>query len=523
MEESASLENMISAARSIRDVLRTDPHRPRYHLIPPEGFFNDPNGALFWKGRYHLFYLARTPIPEPSGGGRTRWVEVWDHASSADMLHWVFHGPAIRPATDGSTPRGIYSGGAVRGAPEPTLIYHVPGQGTCVAVSSDDELSTWSPLSENPVVPIPAEPTEYVVFDPCAWRETDGYYALIGNKNHRPGHDGDSTSIFRSPDLRSWEYLGPFYRSSREWTEEMEDCACPDFFPLGERHMLLMHGHRPYFQCHYYLGRYEGHRFHPEEHGRMNWPGGQLSAPETLLDDRGRRIMFGWIREARSDRGAAHWTQSGWASVVSLPRVLSLNSDGRLCVEPVEELKRLRTNHRRFRDLVLEPEELSHLASAGRHTALASGDCLEIAAQFDPGEATQVGLAVRCSPDFEEHTPIVVDLVREVLRVELGHASLDSAVSYPRRGRQDAEALPPGQRTVDAQEAPLRLHRRTPMELRVFLDRSVLEVFVNREQCLTQRIYPTRSDSLQVFPVSRGGRGRATQIDVWDMHPTAPW
>ncbi|MBC8236426.1 hypothetical protein H8E77_43320 [bacterium] len=72
-----------------------------------------------------------------------------------------------------------------------------------------------------------------------------------------------------------WEYLGPFYKSDRRWTDEVEYCACPDFFPLGDKHMLLIHGHRPYGQAHYYLGRYEKEQFYPELHGRMNWPGGQ--------------------------------------------------------------------------------------------------------------------------------------------------------------------------------------------------------------------------------------------------------
>jgi sucrose-6-phosphate hydrolase SacC (GH32 family) len=288
-----------------------------------------------------------------------------------------------------------------------------------------------------------------------------------------------------------------------------------------------MHGHRPYFQCHYYLGRYEGHRFLPEEHGRMNWPGGQLSAPETLLDDRGRRIMFGWIHEAQSEPGVPLWTHSGWASVMSLPRVLSLGSGGHLCIEPAEELARLRTNHRCVRDLVVEPDGDTGGTGAGvardASPVVASGDCLEIAVRLEPGEATQVGLAVRCSPDGEEATPIVIDLQRKILRVELGRASLSSRVQYPRYGRRDAESLPPEKRTVDAQEAPLRLDCSGPVELRVFVDRSVLEVFVNREQCVTQRIYPTRADSLGVVLVARGGRARAAKIDVWDMHPTVPW
>lgn len=72
---------------------------------------------------------------------------------------------------------------------------------------------------------------ECAIFDPCAWKENDTYYALIGNKNYREGYEGDSTSLFCSKDLKDWEYIGPFYESDRRWTEEVEDCACPDFFP----------------------------------------------------------------------------------------------------------------------------------------------------------------------------------------------------------------------------------------------------------------------------------------------------
>src|SRR5262249_5092456 len=195
----------IRAARELRELLWADPHRPRYHLVPPEGFFNDANGALFWNGRTHLFYLARSPIPDPERPGEETWVEVWDHVSSRDLLHWTFHPPAIRPALDGSTPRGIYSGGASANAPRPTLISHVPCEGTCIATSADEELAHWTPLPQNPVIPIPREPREYVVFDPCAWYEDGTYYALIGNRNARAGHEGDCTNLFRSADLVEWE------------------------------------------------------------------------------------------------------------------------------------------------------------------------------------------------------------------------------------------------------------------------------------------------------------------------------
>ena len=155
---------------------------------------------------------------------------------------------AVWRRPDETTSRGIY-----RGA--------VQGQGTCIAVAEDDDLVESRELPQNPVIPLHREGDEFVVFDPAGWYEEEAhslrdttshdsrssgvdrgptssghgtYCALIGNKNRRPGYEGDCTSLFTSPDLVHWEYQGPFYRSRREWTLEAEDAACPDFFPIGK-------------------------------------------------------------------------------------------------------------------------------------------------------------------------------------------------------------------------------------------------------------------------------------------------
>ena len=383
-EPRPDIRELIRSARQIRELIWQDPHRPRYHLTPPEGFFNDPNGALFWNGRYHLFYLAREPIPHPGRPGDELWVAVWDHVSSRDLVHWIQHPPAIRPKPDGSTPRGIYSGGAIKNAPRPALIYHVPEQGTCIAVAEDDDLIEWRELPQNPVIPLHRDSDEYVVFDPAAWYEESGqgtgqgtYCALIGNRNRRPGYEGDCSSLFTSPDLIHWEYQGPFYRSRREWTLAAEDAACPDFFPIGDCHMLLMHCHRPYRNTtHYYLGSYRNRRFAPQRHGRMSWIGGQLSAPESLIDDRGRNIMFGWMADFRPGAAALFGYEStaetkpeernllAWASVVSLPRVLSLADDGTLAIAPAPELEALRLRPRRVQEVRIRGGPRGH---AERH------------------------------------------------------------------------------------------------------------------------------------------------------------
>ncbi len=493
------LHEQIGTARELREYLAKDPHRPRYHLLPPDGFFNDANCTLFWNGRCHVFYLGR--MPNPNG---TEWLPVLDHASSCDLLHWVHHPPAIKPETDGSMPRGIYSGDAIENAPVPTFIYHVPGQGTCIATSEDEDLIHWTPSPANPVIPIPDEPQEYHVFDPCAWYEDGTYYALIGNKNSRPGYEGDSTSLFRSTDCVTWEYCGPFYKSSRKWTDVVEDCACPDFFPLQDTHMLLMHGHRPYGMAHYYLGRYEDNRFYPERHGRMNWQGGQLSGPETLRDDKGRRLFFGWIREARP------WEKHGWASVMTLPRLLSLGDDGDLRIHPVPELQTLRTRHYYHGETRLTADTDIPLDAL-------TGDCLELYVQMTPHDATACGVKVRRAPNGDEETCILYDATAGSVTVDLTKSSLDAEVTYPRLTPQDADGGTP---YTDSQVAPFTLADGEVLTLHIFLDRSVLEIFVNNRICLTQRIYPTRPDSLGVSLFADSSAAHLNSLNAWTLTAT---
>ncbi|MDQ3813264.1 MAG: glycoside hydrolase family 32 protein [Armatimonadota bacterium] len=511
--EGLTLADQLRATRELRQRLWNDPHRPRYHLMPPEASWNDINGTIYWKGRYHVFFLGRLAPDRDtilSGQDTMNAREAWLHASSRDLVHWIHHPPAMVPTFDGSMPHGLYSGDAIAGAPVPTLIYHVPGQGTCISTAEDDELIRWKPHPKNPVITPASAPPEAVIFDPMAWKEGDIYYALVGNKNKTPGYEGDSTSLFRSRDLVQWEYRGPFYKSERHWTEEYEDCACPDFFPLGNKHMLLMHTHTPINTCQYYIGLWdkEKERFFPEVHGRMSWPGGNLSAPETLLDDKGRRIFWGWISEAKGN--------IGWASVATLPRILSLGDDGTLRIAPAPELEVLRFNHRQRANLTVADE----LKLDDVH-----GDCLELSAVIEPGDAKEFGIKVRCSPDGAEQTPIVCTPQTGTLKTELAKSTLDPQVKYPRGKKPFAEArnIPEAERLTQEQVAPFTLKPGEPLRLRVFLDRSVLEVYANERQCLTQRIYPTRPDSLGVSLFARGGSVKVKSLDAWDISPTNSW
>ncbi|MBI4531618.1 MAG: glycoside hydrolase family 32 protein [Candidatus Latescibacteria bacterium] len=493
-------EKLIRCAQELREQFQQDPHRPVYHFLPPWAWMNDINGALFWQGRYHIFYQHN---PD---GAYWKWIR-WGHASSTDLVHWTHHPIALTPTPDGPDREGCFSGGAVVQGGVPTLIYHGVPEGTCIATCQEMDLIHWTTFDGNPVIPVPkpGEPDygRYRVYDPCAWQQGDSWYALCGS--HDPS-GGDTAYLFRSSELIHWEYLHPFYTSDRRWTETDEDCAVPNFFPLGDRHMLLFCSHLQGTQ--YYLGRYEGDRFYPEDHARMSWPGGHLGGGITMLDGQGRRLFFDWVREASDTE-----TQriAGWSGVMTLPRVISLDTDGRLRMTPVPELEVLRLRHRRR-------EQIRLLADSERTLDEMRGTCLELLLEIEPEDARELGVKVRCSPDGAEETVIVYTPEAKTLKIEVGKSSLDKRVHYYYyRNHGALERLPHEKRMVQAQEAPFELRGGESLKLRIFLDRSVLEVFANERQCVTQRIYPARSDSLGVALFSRGGSVNVRSVDAWDV------
>lgn len=503
-DEIKRTEENIRGAQELREKFQNDPHRPAYHFTPPWAWMNDINGPLFWNGRYHLFYQHN-----PNGAYRKLLASEparmrWGHASSTDLVHWTHHPIALSPTPGGPDEGGCNSGGVVVNNGVATFIYWGDPGGLCLATSDDPELIRWTKHPANPVLPNPEPGDPYLVHDPCAWKHGDLWYALCGSRDPA---GRDIAYLFKSPDMVHWEYLHPFYESNPRWTEDGEDCAVPDFFPLGDRHMLLFCSHLMGTQ--YYLGRYENDRFFPEVHARMSWAGGLLGGGFTMLDEKGRRLFFDWIREVRTPEAER---TSGWSGVMTLPRILSLAEDGSLAIEPVPELEVLRLNHRRHENILLTADSELPLDDV-------RGDRLELAVEVDAGDGRAFGVKVRCSPGGEEQTTIVLDPGAKTLRVEIEKSSLDQSIRHLHY--RWAKELPDGTLTVDAQSAPFALADGESLELRIFIDRSVLEVFANGRQCVTQRIHPTRSDSLGVVLFSRGRSVNVKSVDAWDMAATA--
>ena len=111
-----------------------------------------------------------------------------------------------------------------------------------------------------------------------------------------------------------------------------------------------------------------------------------------------------------------------WASVMTIPRLLSLAEDGTLRIEPVPELKALRTNPRHWADIQLTPDAEMHIEAV-------RGDCLELLVQIEPGTATEFGVKVWRSPDGTEETAISCLPGRGILKIDFSKSTLDDKVN----------------------------------------------------------------------------------------------
>ena len=484
-------DEALARFRESRQRLSSDPYRPMYHFSPPESVMNDPNGLCQWQGRYHLFYQFL-----PKGGNRFHW----GHTVSDDLIHWRDLPVALYPTSE----HQCFSGQTLVEPNRVIAIYHGTRSGNAIATASDPLLLNWQKHPNNPVIPIvPVDDMGYPyrVFDPCIWKEEDGYYALSGTyKDGAFKTDCRAVDhLFRSPDLAEWEHLGALIEGGF-YTEPGEDGAVPVFWPIGQgKHMLLYFSHKRAAQ--YYVGDYDRatHTLIPDYHGRMNdaaLNAGNLHAPSATIDDSGRFVAIFNVKECKES--------ADWKDVMTLPRHLSLNEDSSLRIEPVAEVASLRFDHQH-----VEALDIPANGEVAVHNV--NGKVIEIEAVLDPGEAREVGLCVLRSPDGSEQTRISYFrnadtwLGISALQVDVSAASL----------RADVFARTP-------EVLPISLEEGEPLRLRIFVDRSIVEVFANGRQCLTVRAYPEREDSSGVSLFARGSAARLISLDCWQMRTIWP-
>ncbi|MEK1844535.1 MAG: GH32 C-terminal domain-containing protein, partial [Pseudomonas sp.] len=323
--------------------------------------------------------------------------------------------------------------------------------------------------------------------DPKVWQEDDFWYLIAGA---RLG-DKPLLPLYRSTDLHTWEFLD-YVSSGSEGDGYMWEC--PDLFRLNGRDVLLYspQGMQPEgyerlnkYQTGYRVGRldsqwhFSGGPFIELDNGH------DFYAAQTLLAADGRRLVWAWLDmwESPMPSQAHHW-----CGMLGVPRELELHAD-RLCVYPARELTALR--------MAPLPGVPWWEGSGTRCVPEVNGEMLEIHVHLDLRGCTNghLGIALRCSDDDHEETLLYYD------------ASLQRLVLD--RSRSGAQVT--GQRSVSIDPTQERL------ELRVFLDRSSIEVFdENGRFSLSSRLYP-RPDSLGVKLFANGSGGRVSIPKAWPL------
>jgi len=475
-EQEAALKTNVQMLRfaASRKKLAADRYRPLYHFVSPESQLNDPNGLCFWQGRWHMFYQGYPPDEFPNPADLAKRRQHWGHTVSDDLVHWRDLPYAIYPGIE----RMCFSGGVVVESKQVVAYYPGIAAGQLVATAKDPLLLNWEKTG----------PVRSPSGDSCIWKEGDAYFGLVG-ANH----------LVSSEDLATWTSHGAFLEAN---PFPLNDTACPGFVPIGNKHLLVSFSHTTGGQ--YLLGDYnqKTHKFKPYALGKFNHgavsPAG-VHAPSAAADGQGGVINILNINDGESSKE--------WDQIMSLAQQLTLGPDSLLRIAPVEAVASLRVGHQQFGETILPANQELVLEAV-------KGDTIELAAEIDPKRSRWVQLNVLRSPNAEEQTAITFynfDRTLSVWYQTKGVICLDGTRSST---NPDIWIRPPERAVFERGNEPLKL--------RVFIDRSVVEVFVNEKLYLAMRVYPNRTDTVGVSFRAQGQDALLKKLDAWQMRSIWP-
>ena len=422
-----------------------DSHYPRWHLAPVTGLMNDPNGFVEFAGRYHLFYQWN-----PLACDHT--FKCWAHWSSPDLLHWQHEPIALMPDEEYDR-NGCYSGSAVDNNGTLTLCYtgnvkFADGGRTawqCLARESAD--GTFRKIG--PVLPLPEGYTGHVR-DPKVWRHEDLWYMVLGAQDRQKR---GKVLLFSSADLHQWTSMSEIAGHGINGLDDVGYMwECPDLFPLGDQHILICcpQGIAREEEC--YLNTYPAVWMAGEfdyaagafRHGELHEldAGFEFYAPQTMLTSDGRRLLVGWMGVPEGEEMLQPTLINGWIHQMTCLRELEF-INGQLYQRPLRELSALRGEANGW-----------------------SGNALPLA-------------------------PMEIDLQTrgdDMLSLDFGGVLTLEC---------DASGLRLARRSLASDEMHYRYWRGNVRSLRVFIDQSSVEIFINGgEGVMSSRYFPACSGQL---------------------------
>ena len=448
---------------------------------------NDPNGCIFFEGKYHVFYQYNPYSP--------KWGPMhWGHAISSDLVHWEHLPIALAPSEeyDDHPEGGCFSGSAVNDHGRLTLIYtgtsnHGQGfeQRQCIATSENGV--TFHKYEGNPVISAPPPGGSADFRDPKVWRHGDFWYMVLGNSSNGLGR----ALLYRSFDLYSWEYFSVLAESRGEFGTMWE---CPDVFCIKGKHVLMFSPMNVHDRKTIYLVGdldYKTGKLNYTTIGEVDW-GFDAYAPQSMVDGKGRVLLFAWANAWPwmpwfKDHGPTF--KDKWCGAMTLPRTVDLGADGLLCFSPPRELKALRTDRKNYGSIFIE-EDSAFSIHAG------DGISAEIDVVLDLRKSTcrEFVLSVRIGNG--EHTDIIINI-------------RDSSITIDRNA---ADGWSQG-----ICHATLRSVDKSTFSLRVYLDTSSVEVYTDDgKTVLSSNIYP-RPESQGLVLTPHGGSLVVKRLETYGI------
>ena len=519
MEKNGIISKELAGAREYEEKqadLITDEMRPAYHFSPRTGWLNDPNGLSYYDGKYHLFYQYH-PYS-------TYWGPMhWGHAVSDDLITWEYLPAALAPDT-GYDYSGCFSGSAVTMDDGSHLLMYTScgdssgdptGKGRwiqlqSIAIRKPGE-SEYAKYEGNPVISesdIPEGGDPYEFRDPYMWRCDDGSYRVLVANGRTSAEDGTRLLLFRSEDGLNWGGGKVLFEDERRIGVMWE---CPNFFPLGGRHILMASpmdmqaeegeavGSIRFPQgnnvC-YITGDYDEQleEFCPDADDAdagyfMYEPvdgGLDFYAPQTFETVDGRRVMIGWMQDPSMSNLHSE-DEFRIFGQMTVPRELTLK-DGRLIQWPVSELEKYRQVPVVYRNISIGTKEaevgVGSLKDIQGHSLNGiHGRMLDLELEIRPdeapgkdasgenGELSYREFAVRFAAGDSRYTEFRYDPERSVVTVDRSHSGQSGKIS--------------GKRTIRVRE------RKGRLSIRMLIDRWSAEIFINNGEQVVSLTYYT--------------------------------
>lgn len=457
-----------------------DNHRPKYHLVPSAAWSNESHGLIYMDNKYHIFSQRNY------NGPYLQHIN-WGHFESTDLIHWDEVKQALWPQP-GFDEVGIWSGHAIIENGTPYLFYTgvdkaKAGIGFATGNSPYD---VWTKSSANPVISnAPSSIPNADFRDPYLFKHNTKWMMMIGT-GLRSGASRGGLFLYESngTDFTSWNLKGTMFEGNPTIDGTGDFWEMPVYWDFGDKSILLVNK-LPDANALYWVGNFNGSKFIsdisvPNKLDIIN----QLLAPTINADANGDLVAIGIIPDAVS---AEKHSDQGWANVFSLPRTWEL-INGKLAQKPHSNLTQLRGVKKNFSNVAFSSGGSNYLNGA-------SGTQYEITAEMDKGSATKVGFIL--NQGAAEKTIIYYDYSNNQFVVDRSNSSFLTTVS--KENQVGSYTMPAGN-----------------INWRIFVDASVIEVFINNEAAFTTRVFPSKS-STGIDLYAFGGAANIVNLDLYNI------